>query len=143
MSSRMDASTVTVVHAPLSGIALGYDRSRFVNLSDFADELSCPICLGIFREPVTTSCRHVFCKQCIKLWSLKSMTCPVDRKRIRKLHKPPVLLENILSKLRIRCEFEEFGCSKVVALNSFDEHLKCCDFKPKGTFKRLFHWIFK
>ncbi|RWS09923.1 E3 ubiquitin-protein ligase NRDP1-like protein [Dinothrombium tinctorium] len=107
-------------------VDLGYEPSRFVNLGDFSDDLSCPICLGIFREPVTTTCRHVFCKNCIKMWSMKSMTCPVDRRKLTKLHKPPILIENMINKLLIKCDYEEFGCEEIIELPLLEQHLKCC-----------------
>ncbi|XP_069849342.1 E3 ubiquitin/ISG15 ligase TRIM25 isoform X2 [Dipodomys merriami] len=40
------------------------------NLSPLAEELSCCICLELFREPVTTPCGHNFCGSCLRdSWS--------------------------------------------------------------------------
>uniref|UniRef100_A0A8C4UYH8 Uncharacterized protein n=1 Tax=Falco tinnunculus TaxID=100819 RepID=A0A8C4UYH8_FALTI len=39
----------------------GYGRG-----ASLEDELSCPICLCLYRDPVLLSCGHSFCKQCIQ-----------------------------------------------------------------------------
>ncbi|XP_064184589.1 E3 ubiquitin-protein ligase TRIM35-like [Anguilla rostrata] len=46
------------------------------------EELSCPVCSEIFRDPVVLSCSHSFCKACLqKYWEQKgSRECPVCRR---------------------------------------------------------------
>lgn len=44
------------------------------------DNMSCPICLEIFRQPTVTNCGHSFCEQCIKSFFRKP--CPVCRKKV-------------------------------------------------------------
>ncbi|XP_064197529.1 E3 ubiquitin-protein ligase TRIM35-like [Anguilla rostrata] len=64
------------------------------------EELSCPVCTEIFRDPVVLSCSHSFCKACLqKYWEQKgSRECPVCRRRSSK-DRPPLSLS-----LRNACE---------------------------------------
>ncbi|KAJ8384087.1 hypothetical protein AAFF_G00208780 [Aldrovandia affinis] len=47
------------------------------------EELSCPVCTEIFRDPVVLKCSHSFCKACLqKYWEQKgSRECPVCRRK--------------------------------------------------------------
>ena len=64
------------------------------------EELSCPVCTDIFRDPVVLSCSHSFCKACLQqYWGQKgSQECPLCRRRSSKTH-PPISLS-----LRNTCE---------------------------------------
>ncbi|KAM6196174.1 E3 ubiquitin/ISG15 ligase TRIM25-like [Sarcoramphus papa] len=41
-------------------------RDEFGGAASLEDELSCPICLCLYTNPVSLSCGHSFCKQCIQ-----------------------------------------------------------------------------
>ncbi|XP_064176422.1 E3 ubiquitin-protein ligase TRIM35-like [Anguilla rostrata] len=51
--------------------------------SPLEEELSCPVCSEIFRDPVVLRCSHSFCKACLQQhWEQKgSQECPVCRRR--------------------------------------------------------------
>lgn len=53
------------------------------------EEAICPVCLGPFFNPISLSCLHIFCYDCIQKWLLKredlKLICPLCRKAISKL----------------------------------------------------------
>ncbi|XP_059184353.1 nuclear factor 7, brain-like [Centropristis striata] len=50
------------------------------------EDLCCPVCHEIYRDPVLLSCSHSFCKDCLKSWWREKQTqeCPVCRRRSSK-----------------------------------------------------------
>ncbi|XP_067442234.1 nuclear factor 7, brain-like [Thunnus thynnus] len=57
------------------------------------EDLCCPVCQDVFRDPVVLSCSHSFCKDCLKSWWRQKQTreCPVCKRRSSK-EQPPVSL---------------------------------------------------
>ncbi|XP_065327019.1 nuclear factor 7, brain-like [Pelmatolapia mariae] len=57
------------------------------------EDLCCPICHDIFRDPVLLSCSHSFCKDCLRRWWREKPTheCPMCQKRSSRVD-PPVSL---------------------------------------------------
>ncbi|XP_033936152.1 zinc-binding protein A33-like [Pseudochaenichthys georgianus] len=47
------------------------------------EDLCCPVCQEVFRDPVVLSCSHRFCKACLKNWFREKPTreCPVCKRR--------------------------------------------------------------
>ncbi|XP_018540754.1 nuclear factor 7, ovary-like [Lates calcarifer] len=62
------------------------------------EDLCCPVCQEVFRDPVVLSCSHSFCKDCLKRWWREKQTpdCPVCKRRSSR-EDPPVSL--VLKKL--------------------------------------------
>ncbi|XP_038552918.1 nuclear factor 7, brain-like [Micropterus salmoides] len=57
------------------------------------EDLCCPVCQEVFRDPVVLSCSHSFCKVCVKSWwrEKQAPECPVCKRRSSK-DDPPVSL---------------------------------------------------
>ncbi|XP_061079748.1 E3 ubiquitin-protein ligase TRIM35 [Conger conger] len=58
------------------------------------EELSCPVCCEIFKDPVVLKCSHSFCKACLQqFWRKRTSAreCPVCRRRCSATE-PPVSL---------------------------------------------------
>ncbi|XP_070823542.1 tripartite motif containing 35-28 [Chaetodon trifascialis] len=43
-------------------------------------DLTCPVCQGIFRDPVLLPCTHSFCRECLQRSLQYKRTCPLCRK---------------------------------------------------------------
>eukprot|EP00063_Salmo_salar_P080141 XP_014054976.1 PREDICTED: zinc-binding protein A33-like [Salmo salar] len=73
-------------------------------LEELHSELSCPVCLDLFREPVILECGHHFCRVCItQCWEAKSdehPTCPQCRKTCPQKLRPNSLLCNVVDSVR-------------------------------------------
>ena len=46
---------------------------------EFGNEFECPLCMELFYDPVTTSCGHSFCKECLARTLDHQSRCPTCR----------------------------------------------------------------
>ena len=116
---------------------MGFDSSRFTDLPPFLEEeLTCTICYCILCKAVVTTCGHAFCRECILTWFQQEKSCPVCRKFIGKVCKPPVIISNLLSRLRLVCAFKEKGCSEILSLDQVERHEAVCKFRVRHSIIR-------
>ncbi|XP_034435678.1 zinc-binding protein A33-like [Hippoglossus hippoglossus] len=58
----------------------------------------CPVCHGVFRDPVLLSCSHSFCKDCVKSWwkDKEVKECPLCKRRSSRSEPPGnLVLKNL------------------------------------------------
>ncbi|KAI4889208.1 hypothetical protein NFI96_005612 [Prochilodus magdalenae] len=107
-----------------------------LSLSPLHQDLSCPICLDIFTDPVILSCGHSFCRACLqKSWTDNPRReCAVCRRRLSREHPPQdVALRNACEtyiQQRRRSDSDSRGrCSlhseKLTLFCVYDEMLVC------------------
>ncbi|XP_061582554.1 E3 ubiquitin-protein ligase TRIM35-like [Cololabis saira] len=58
--------------------------------SSSGEDLSCPVCHDIFKDPVVLSCSHSFCRACIQSWWTEKETrpCPCCQRKSSKSEPP-------------------------------------------------------
>ncbi len=86
------------------------------------DDLSCPVCHEIFKNPVLLSCSHSLCKECLQqFWrTKKTQECPVCRRRSSRDNPPcNLVLKNLCeSFLKERNERRSSGSEEICSLHS-------------------------
>ncbi|XP_038131642.1 nuclear factor 7, brain-like [Cyprinodon tularosa] len=92
------------------------------------EDLCCPVCQDVFKDPVVLSCSHSFCKECLKNWWREKPVkdCPVC-KTISINHNPPcnLVLKNLCETfLRQR---EQRASEDLCSLHSGKLRLFCLD----------------
>ncbi|KAF4116438.1 nuclear factor 7, brain-like [Onychostoma macrolepis] len=102
------------------------------SLNVSSEELSCPVCCEIFKDPVVLSCSHSFCKECLQqFWRTKeTQECPVCRKLSS--HDPPsnLLLKNLCELfLKEINESRSSGSEEICSLHSEKLKLFCLEDK--------------
>ena len=94
-------------------------------------ELKCPICTSPFREPVSLSCQHTFCRECIRNWIDENHSCPTCRQcpdcaeNDETIFSPvnTSIVNNQLDRLLVRCE--QCHEENIQRGNFFDHQEKC------------------
>ena len=109
----------------------GFEEDRFQQA--ISQYFKCVICRNVLRDPVT--CRdhqHLFCRACITTHLANFERCPSCNQElcVHTLREAPRVVTNVLSELKIRCDFYERGCIKFVELGDLEKHCKECEFGP-------------
>ena len=109
----------------------GYEDERFEHV--VSQTLHCIICTNVIKDPVMCQRNeHLFCRACIIIHLMYSSTCPtcMEPLTVETLRQPSRTVMNLLSELKIRCEFFDRGCGKFVQLEDLERHVADCGFAP-------------
>ncbi|KAM6947420.1 zinc-binding protein A33-like [Lycodopsis pacificus] len=93
------------------------------------EDLYCPVCREVFRDPVVLSCSHSFCKDCLKSWWREKPTqdCPVCKRRRSSKSDPPVslVIKNLCESFLL--ERDQRASEPLCSLHSEKLKLFCLD----------------
>ncbi|XP_049430008.1 zinc-binding protein A33-like [Epinephelus fuscoguttatus] len=92
------------------------------------EDLCCPVCHEVFRDPVVLSCSHSFCKDCLQNWwrQKQARECPVC-KTVSSTAKPPcnLVLKNLCEAFLL--ERDQRASEALCSLHSEKLKLFCLD----------------
>uniref|UniRef100_UPI003AAE9BFC E3 ubiquitin-protein ligase TRIM39-like n=1 Tax=Centroberyx gerrardi TaxID=166262 RepID=UPI003AAE9BFC len=95
------------------------------------EDLSCPVCHDIFKDPVILSCSHSFCKACLQEWWTEKYIheCPVCKRRSLQSYPPSNLaLKNLCEAFLLeRDQRASAGSELLCSLHSEKLKLFCLD----------------
>ena len=126
VSRRSSSSTIAAPQSPNSLRGTPDDIRSLEYITAVDENLICPVCRVAFIDPITTSCDHVFCRDCFDQSYRITPICPIDRcslvvpHDIRPTHR---LILNQLDALEVRCPNTAEGCEKVLARSMVHNHL--------------------
>ena len=109
----------------------GYEDELFQH--PVGHTLHCSICMNVLKDPVM--CRqneHLFCRACITIHLMNFQTCPscMEPLTVETLRQAPRTVTNLLSELKIRCQFFDRGCRQFVELGNLERHIADCGLAP-------------
>ncbi|XP_018540755.1 E3 ubiquitin-protein ligase TRIM39-like [Lates calcarifer] len=92
------------------------------------EDLCCPVCQEVFRDPVVLSCSHSFCKDCLKRWWREKPTpdCPVCKRRSSRSDPPCNLVLKKLCESFLQ-ERDQRSSEALCSLHSEKLKLFCLD----------------
>ncbi|XP_045884955.1 nuclear factor 7, brain-like [Micropterus dolomieu] len=92
------------------------------------EDLCCPVCQEVFRDPVVLSCSHSFCKVCLKSWwrEKQAPECPVCKRRSSRSEPPRNLVLKNLCEAFLQ-ERDQRASEALCSLHSEKLKLFCLD----------------
>lgn len=97
------------------------------NLNFYKDNLVCLICKDLLYPPVSLTCGHSFCSNCLKNCEENNFlnNCPMCRSEIYDNNfKTNIVIKNIVDQVNCNCPLK---CNWNGKLENINEHLKNCD----------------
>ncbi|XP_029919552.1 tripartite motif-containing protein 35-like [Myripristis murdjan] len=95
------------------------------------EDLCCPVCQDVFKDPVVLSCSHSFCRACLQSWWTEKPTkdCPVCKRRSSKSDPPRnLVLKNLCEAFLLqRDQRASAGSELLCSLHSEKLKLFCLD----------------
>lgn len=126
---------------------------KYLDLEDFVEDsqkiiqdFKCPLCTGVYSEPMVDQCGHVFCKGCIMKYIQNEGKCPINQTKLDgSLISSLSIVREILDKQQVKCKNRDVNCLWTGKLFELEPHLeeKCLRQKVKCTHEECNCFVFR
>ena len=109
-------------------IKLIYNKDNVIE-KDNIENLICPICFYILKDPISCSNKknaHSFCKECIDQYLKEKNKCPICKQNFE--YKINNELNDSLKKLSFECLFQKEGCKDILPYSEYLNHINNCKY---------------
>ena len=96
---------------------------------DGIEDLICPICLQILKNPVCCSDKinsHPFCKDCIDEFLKEKNKCPICKLLFEYKNNKNII--DKLNMLSFHCMFKNEGCNEILSYSEYLNHINNCKY---------------
>ena len=105
-----------------------YSKENVIE-KDNIEDLICPICFNILKNPISCSNKknsHSFCKECIDEYLKENNKCPICKLNFEYIINNE--LNNILNKLSFECLYKNEGCKDILSYFGYLNHINKCKY---------------
>ena len=111
-------------------IELYYNPDNVIEGKKNINNLICPICYNILKNPIScnsTEKSHSFCEKCINKNLEINDKCPICKREFEFCINKKV--EKLLQKLKFKCIYAKEGCHKILDYSIYFKHIDKCGFR--------------
>ena len=106
-----------------------YNEEIFSAIEEFQESLTCPIGLGILKDPVTDSCGHTFCRNCITLSLNEIGSCPFSKVDMSiNDFEDNTNIKEWIDTFECKCINFEATCKWTGIIAEIENHVEICEF---------------
>ena len=105
-----------------------YSKENVIE-KDKIEDLICPICFYILKDPISCSSNknaHSFCKECIEEYLKKNNKCPICKLNFEYIINNEVI--NSLNKVSFGCIYKKEGCGDILSYSEYLNHINNCKY---------------
>ena len=109
---------------------LFYDPKKLIKGTKNIENLICPICYNILKNPIScnsTEKSHSFCEECINESLKRNNKCPLCKQKFE--YKKNKKFDKLLHKLKFECIYSEDGCQDILDYSMYLSHIENCGFR--------------